>query len=162
MARAIRAPRLDLLDTETIRLDVRRSDVEATRMNNGRYLTLMDLGRLSLIARTGYLGVLAKRRWFPLVISAMIRFKRSLRVGTTFELSTRVTCWDERSWFLEQWFEQRGERQAHAFVKCVFRGPSGVVSTSELLAAGRTSAVSPPFPEAVCGWMAADAAAFRT
>ncbi|MCW9001246.1 MAG: acyl-CoA thioesterase, partial [Rhodospirillales bacterium] len=47
-------------------------------MNNGRYLTLMDLGRLDLIIRSGFLKVLMERKWAPVAGSAAIRFKRPL------------------------------------------------------------------------------------
>jgi acyl-CoA thioesterase FadM len=160
MARALRADKVGVLETDTIRLSVKRTDVEASRMNNGRYLTLMDLGRIALTVRAGFLPILVKRRWFPLVTGVMIRFHRSLRIGGHFELSTRVVCWDARSFFLEQWFEERGERRAHAFVKALFRGPQGNIPTGDLLEAAGFSPVSPPFPEAIRAWEQADEAAF--
>src|SRR5262245_32054600 len=52
---ALRSPKIDVLSTDTIRLEVRRGDVELARMNNGRYLTLMDLGRIALTLRAGFL-----------------------------------------------------------------------------------------------------------
>jgi acyl-CoA thioesterase FadM len=156
---ALRADRIDVLDTATITLPVKRGDVEATRMNNGRYLTLMDLGRFALTLRGGYLPILAKRRWYPLVSSVMIRFWRSLGVGTTFELSTRIVCWDRRCFFLEQWFEQGGDLRARALVKALFMGPDGPLGTAEFLRAGGFRTDSPPFPESVTVWQAAEAAA---
>jgi acyl-CoA thioesterase FadM len=157
---ALRADRVDVLDTVSITLPVTRGDVEATRMNNGRYLTLMDLGRLSLTLRGGYLHILAKRRWYPLVTDVMIHFARSLRVGTRFDLLTRIVCWDSRDFFIEQWFEQRGEVCARAFVKAFFMGARGRVGSEELLQAGGFGAVSPPFPESVRAWQAAETAVF--
>jgi acyl-CoA thioesterase FadM len=157
---ALRADRVDFLDTVTITLPVARSDVEATRMNNGRYLTLMDLGRFALTLRGGYLPVVAKRRWMPLVASVMIRYLRSLRVGTTFELSTRIACWDERYFFMEQWFERGGEVHTRALVKGLFMGPKGVVSSDDVVRAGGFARSSPEFPASVRAWQAAEMAAF--
>ena len=160
VVKALRADRIDVRDTVTITLRVTRGDVEATRMNNGRYLTLMDLGRFTLTLRGGYLPVLARRRWYPLVSGVMIRFGRSLSVGTTFDLSTRIACWDRRHFFLEQWFEQGGDLRARAFVKALFMGPGGPIGTHEFLSAGGFPPDSPPFPEGVQAWQAAESAAF--
>jgi acyl-CoA thioesterase FadM len=159
-ARAL-GSKCSLLETDVITLPVTRGDVEAKRMNNGRYLTLMDLGRFSLTLRAGYLTVLAKRRWFPLVTNVFIEFQRSLQVGTTFELSTRLVCWDARCFYLEQWFEQRGRRYAHAYVKALWRSPKGSVGTAEVLAARGYPVESPPFPARVQAWLDAEATAFR-
>lgn len=159
---ALRAEKVDILDTVTIKLPVNRGDVEATRMNNGRYLTLMDLGRFALTLRCGYLPVLAKRRWYPLVTGVMIQFRRSLRVGTTFDLSTRITCYDESHFFLEQWFEQRGELRARALVKALFMGKDGRLKSNEVVSAGGFDTTSPPVPDGVRAWQAAESAAFSS
>jgi acyl-CoA thioesterase FadM len=159
MGSALRAPKVSPLDTVTITLPVTRTDVEATRMNNGRYLTLMDLGRFALTARCGLVPVLVKRRWSPLVTGVMIHFRRSLRVSSTFDLSTRILCWDEKSFFLEQRFVQRNEARAHALVKAVFMGAKGVLVSSDVLAAGGFDTTSPPMPDAVRAWQAAERAA---
>lgn len=156
---ALRAPKVAPLDTVTITLPVNRTDVEATRMNNGRYLTLMDLGRFALTARCGLVPVLVRRRWYPLVTGVMIHFRRSLRVGSTFDLSTRIVCWDEKTFFLEQRFAQRGELRAQALVKAVFMGAKGILDCAEVIATGGFDTTSPPMPEAVRAWRAAESAA---
>jgi acyl-CoA thioesterase FadM len=157
---ALLAPRVGFLDTVTITLPVRRGDVEATFMNNGRYLTLMDLGRFALTLRAGYLPIVAKRRWTPVVGGVLIQFKRSLRIGTAFELSTRVACWDDKAFFFEQWFEQQGELRARALVRALFLGPRGAIPSAEVVNAGGFDITSPPLAEGVRAWRAAEGAAF--
>jgi acyl-CoA thioesterase FadM len=159
-AGAIAGKKATVLGTDVIRLTVTRGDVEASRMNNGRYLTLMDLGRISLTLRAGYLALLAKRRWFPLVSSVLIQFQRSLRVGSSFDLSTRIVCWDDRYFYIEQWFERNDKRYAHAFVKAMWRSPQGGVGTHEILAAGGQPTESPSFPPQILAWQSAESAAF--
>jgi len=160
VAGALGAARVDVLDTVTITLPVTRADVEAVHMNNGRYVTLMDLGRFALTVRGGYLPILVRRRWVPVVASVMVRFSRSIRVSTTFDLSTRIVCWDARYFFVEQWFEQGGDVRARGFVKALFKGPRGPVGSEELLRAGGFRAVSPPLPDSVRAWQVAEDAAF--
>jgi acyl-CoA thioesterase FadM len=143
------------LDTVTVTLPVKRIDVEATRLNNGRYLTLMDIGRYALIVRCGYLPAFVKNRWYPLVLGVSIRYRKSLRVGTNFDLSTRLLCWDERNFFLEQTFLQNGEQRAQALVKAIFLGQGKVVPTQRIVDSGPHRFPSPEFPEAVRAWQSA-------
>lgn len=160
-AGSLLADKVDLLDTVTLEMPVRRVDVESSRMNNGRYLTLMDLGRFALIVRAGHATTMVKRRWYPLVTGVMIRFRKSLRVGTRFSLETRLLGWDERSFYLEQRFVQRGETRAHAYVASVFMGAAeGRLPIATVLAAIGHGRPSPPLPEAIGHWMRADASAF--
>lgn len=63
-----RRARIDLLQEVVLDLRVWPTDLDIQRhMNNGRYLSVMDLGRYALMARTGLLGVAAEHRWMPLV-----------------------------------------------------------------------------------------------
>ena len=63
-------------------------------MNNGRYMTVMDLGRLDLILRTGLWRVMRERKWYPVVGSAKITFRRSVNVFEAFELTTQILGWE--------------------------------------------------------------------
>ena len=47
-------------------------------MNNGRYLTLMDLGRVQLMIRAGMIPTIVRKRWTPVVGSSYMRHRRSL------------------------------------------------------------------------------------
>jgi len=49
-------------------------------MNNGAYLTIMDLARTDMMMRSGLVKKAAKRRWYPVVAAETIRFKRSLKL----------------------------------------------------------------------------------
>ena len=159
VADAIRGPKLSPLDELRLPLRVSPADVELTRMNNGRYVTLMDLGRVGLALRCGLLAAMIRRRWTPLVGAVSIRYRRSLRLGQAFDLSTRVTAFDEKFWYFDQRFEAKGEVYASAFVKALFFGPRGSVPAREMLeAAGAGDLVSPPIPAPVRSWLASEQA----
>ena len=126
-------------------------------MNNGRYATLMDLGRLDLTFRCGLLVPLVKRRWFPLVAAMTLRFRRSLELGQRYELVTRLAGFEEQSWYIEQRFVVRGETAAYAYLRGVFRGPSGNVPIADLLAvAGHFDVTSPTLTEGFRAWLGSD------
>ncbi len=64
-------------------------------MNNGRYWTLMDLGRTDVLLRTGLWRAVLKHGWTPVVSAGKIRFRRELRLGRAFQLETRILCWGD-------------------------------------------------------------------
>ena len=62
-------------------------------MNNGRYWTLMDLGRADLMLRSGLWRAVLRHGWVPVVNCGTIRFRRELRLFRRFRLETRIVCW---------------------------------------------------------------------
>ena len=70
-------------------------------MNNGRYFTVMDLGRIDLMIRTGVARWMWRRKWRPVVASETMRFPRALRPFQRYRLKTRVLWSDERWIFLD-------------------------------------------------------------
>lgn len=70
-------------------------------MNNGRYWTLMDLGRTDLVLRSGLWRAVLRHRWVPVVNAGTIRFRREIRLFRPFRLETRILCWSEH-WLVMQ------------------------------------------------------------
>jgi acyl-CoA thioesterase FadM len=127
-------------------------------MNNGRYLTLMDLGRVDLMLRTGLGRLALKRGWTPLVGSAMIRFRRSLDPFQSYQLKSRIIGWDEKWFFIEQGFERRGEAVAFGTVKGLLRGREGNIPTADVLRSLDLNLPSPEIPEYIRMWQRSEAA----
>ncbi|RYZ96768.1 MAG: thioesterase [Proteobacteria bacterium] len=117
-------------------------------VNNGRYLTLMDLGRVQLMARLGMGRKILAERWMPVIGSVHMRYRRSLPPFRAFRLETRILAWDEKWFFIEQKFMAGEELMAVGLVKGLFRGGQGSVPVAELLSlSGEPEAVSGPIPE---------------
>lgn len=128
-------------------------DLDQNRhMNNGRYLAIMDLGRWDLMGRNGLLRVLLRRRWYPVVHSATIRYRRSLDPFWRFDLRTRILAWDESSFFLEQRFERAGELHAVGVIRGVFLGREGKVAPQQVVDEMAPGLASPPLPAWVEAW----------
>lgn len=123
-------------------------------MNNGRYLTFMDLGRVHLTAQSGLLGEAWRRRWMPVLAAAEITYLRSLKPFTRFDLVTRLLTWDDKYVYLEQVFEHDGELCAHAYVKGVFLARGVRVPNAELLQTIGYTGEAPPIPETLQHWAA--------
>jgi acyl-CoA thioesterase FadM len=64
-------------------------------MNNGRYWTLMDLGRTDIMIRSGLWRPILKHGWVPVVSAGQIRFRRELKAFRAFTLETRILTWSE-------------------------------------------------------------------
>lgn len=150
---ATRRGSLGLLEESVISLRVWPQDCDTQgHMNNGRYLSIMDLGRSDMAMRTGFLRLWLRRRWRPLVGAQTIRYRRPLMPFDRYTLHTRLVCWDEKWIYFEQRFEKDGELYAIAVVKGLVRGPKGPVAPTEMLRALGVFSKSPPMPEAYAAW----------
>ena len=142
------------LDESVITLRVWPNDLDLNgHMNNGRYLTLMDLGRLDLMMRNGLGGLMFRRGWAPIVGTASIRFRRSLNPLDRFKLRTRLLGWDDKWFYLEQRFERNGESVALGWIKGLLRNRGGNIPPAELLRHLGYTLPPPEMPEAVRAWI---------
>jgi len=148
--------RLGLLDDCVIAMRVWPNDLDLNmHMNSGRYVTLMDIGRVEILARMRMLRPMLKLGWRPLVSATFIRYKKSLLPFERFTIRSHVVCWDEKWLYFEHIIERRGEVAAQAYVRGLFRGKSGNVKPRELLEfAGVPSMQSPEMPPDVAAWKA--------
>jgi acyl-CoA thioesterase FadM len=147
-----RAP-LDLLGESIVEFRVLPNDLDVNlHMNNGRYLTLMDLGRFDLVFGMGMLRHMIRRSWRPVAASATIRFRRSLRPFQKFRIRTSLACWDEQWVYFQQRFESEGKVVAQGFVRALLRGGAGNVPTERILEVMGQEVPSPSMPESITLW----------
>ena len=124
-------------------------------VNNGIYLSLMDLGRVDLMRRSGLLAGLRSRGWYPVVVAETIQFRRPLTLFQRFAIETSVLGWDEKAFLLEQRFVRGGEPVAIALVRARFLARTGgSVSPADVLALGGVSGPSPSLPDHAARWNA--------
>ena len=151
--RLIGLPRKGLLEESRVAFHVLPNDLDINfHMNNGRYLTFMDLGRVHLVTQIGLMRMIFRKRWMPVLGAAEIVFIRPLAPFQKFELVTRLVTWDEKYAYMEQRFESRGVLCAHAFVKGLFLDRNGRIEPPEVAAALGTTGVPPPMPEELRIW----------
>ncbi|HKE94230.1 MAG TPA: thioesterase family protein [Povalibacter sp.] len=147
------APRLGLLETSCIRMHIWPNDLDLNlHVNNGRYLTLADIGRFDWFIRTGTLQLARRRNAIPVVGDAIAKFRRELRVGQKFEMRTRMLGWDHRWGFLEHRFVRDGRVIGVVAIRGVFRGPQGSLDPGSLLSALGVDVTSPPLPRWIEEW----------
>ena len=146
-------PRKGLLDESRVPFRVLPTDCDINfHMNNGRYLSLMDLGRVHLMRQVRLIRPILANRWRPVLAGAEINFIRPLAPLQKFDLVTRIVTWDQKYFYLEQRFESRGILCAHAFVKGLFLGRRGSVSNAKVMAAAGFEVEPPPLPDELRIW----------
>jgi acyl-CoA thioesterase FadM len=108
----------------TLRFRVWPTDLDLSlHMNNGRYLTLMDLGRLDFMVRTGLWRPLLRHRWTPIASGIAIRFRRELIMFDAVELETRLMTWSDVTVVMEQVIRfASGPRQGQVASRALFKG----------------------------------------
>jgi acyl-CoA thioesterase FadM len=76
-------------------------------LNNGRYLTIADLGRADLLLQTGLWKAVLKEGLLPMLSGSAIRYRRELKPFQAFTLESRIVCWRETTFVMEHRFLTR-------------------------------------------------------
>ncbi|SMY07017.1 acyl-CoA thioesterase [Flavimaricola marinus] len=126
-------------------------------MNNGRVLTMLDLGRYGLAVRAGLIKMLARERWGLAVAGATTRYRKRIRPFAKFEMRTRCIGWDDKFLYMEQTIWLGEECAFQGLLRTCLTDRNGIVSTQRSLAAYGADPTSPPLPAWVQAWIDADA-----
>lgn len=127
-------------------------------LNNGRTLTLYDLGRLPLAQVNGLLDVIRHKRWGLTMAGVVVRYRRRIRTFEKFEMRSRLLSWDARFFYIEQsMWKQNGECASHVVYRSAVTNKSGIVSTADVVAAMNLGHLqSPEMPDWVQMWLEAE------
>lgn len=104
-------------------------------LNNGRYLTLMDIGRFELGERMGLFKALKKNQWGLMVGAVSTRYRRRLRPFQKFKLRTKILYFDDRWFYFRQWFVTASGAHASFLVRTAVVSKGGLVPTSNVVKA---------------------------
>jgi acyl-CoA thioesterase FadM len=146
-------PLLGVLDEDVLRMRVLPTDIDVNfHMNNARYLSVMDYARMHLLARTRMLEHILRSRWQPLVGAVWVTYRRSLPLLSAYTLASRMVCWDDRWFYIEQTFTGRDGLAAVGWIKGVLRDSQGIVNPQKVIEGVAPGTLSPPMPEAFTQW----------
>ena len=147
--------RIGVFDEDSIRMRVWPNDIDFNfHLNNSRYLSCMDYGRIHMMAANGILNHAIRDRWTPLVGSVDITYRRSLDLWAAFELRTRTLCWDEKWIYMEQRFYSKTGLAAVACVKGLFRSSAGNIPPQSIVDLVAPGTPSPPVSQSLLQWNA--------
>jgi acyl-CoA thioesterase FadM len=130
----LRGP-VQLFEPSRLRLRVLPNDLDLNgHVNNGRYFTLADLGRLDFIMRTGAARVAIANRAFPLIGDAVAKFRKDLKLFQRYELQSRLIGWDDKWTYMEHRFVRGGRVAGMVIIRGQFRSARGPLSPNTILA----------------------------
>ena len=79
-------------------------------------------------------------------------YRRSLPLFSAFLITSRLVCWDERWFYIEQTFTAREGLSALGWVKGMLRDGRNILEPQRVLERVAPSVVSPPMPDAMAEW----------
>jgi acyl-CoA thioesterase FadM len=137
--------RTSIMDVHSVWFRVLPNDLDTNlHMNNGRYLTIMDLGRTDAILRSGLFRSVIKEKWMPVIAAVSMIYRRSLSPFERYRLETHLIGWDEKWVYMEQVFiRQNGDVAVRGFVKATFLKAGVRVASADIAAAANYTGASP-------------------
>nr|WP_319947507.1 acyl-CoA thioesterase [uncultured Shimia sp.] len=127
-------------------------------LNNGRTLTIYDLGRIPLAHRIGLLDALRTQNWGLTMAGVSVRYRRRIRTFEKFEMRSRAVYWDAKFVYLEQtMWKQDGECANHALYRAAITDKAGIVTPQRVMKAMGIELENPVAPEWVRNWIDAEA-----
>lgn len=152
------SPRLTILEPHVSTHRIWPWDLDPWReLNNGRTLTLFDLGRIPMSVRMGFDKAAKSRGWGITVAGNSTRYRRRVTLFQKLTQVCRVIGWDARFVYLEQSFWRGEDCTSHMLLRSAFISKSGIVAPAEVLAALGQAQDSPALPEWIKGWIESDA-----
>lgn len=126
-------------------------------LNNGRTLTLFDLGRIPLGRRTGLVAAIRANGWGLTVAGISVRYRKRIRLFDRIEMRSRAIGWDDRFFYLEQSMWKNGEATTHGLYRTAITSREGIVPPPKVAQAMGHDPQSPPLPDWVQHWITAEA-----
>lgn len=158
LARARRAPRLAVDAVHVSHHTCWPWDIDPwMELNNGRTLTLYDLGRVPLAVRTGLAGAVRAHGWGLAVAGTSIRYRRRVRAFERIEMRSAFVGRDARFLYVAQAMHRGGEAVSSALIRSAVTSAEGIVATDRVMAAMGLPDWNHPLPAWVEAWTEAEA-----
>ena len=126
-------------------------------LNNGRTLTLYDMGRIVWVERIGLNPAMRREGWQLAVAGASVRWRRRVHAMERLTMRTRALGWDARFLYSEQALWRRdGECASHVLIRAAVSNRDGIVPSARVLAAMGHHDPSPELPLWVREWIQAE------
>lgn len=125
-------------------------------MNNGRILTILDLGRTGLAQRSGLLRALPRKGWALTMAGASVRYRKRIRPFAKFRIVSKAVGWSDRFFYLEHTIWIGDECAVQALFRAAITDKNGIVDPTKVFAAVGMDQPSPEKPAWVQAWIDAD------
>jgi acyl-CoA thioesterase FadM len=126
-------------------------------LNNGRTLTLYDLGRIPLAIRTGLARVLRAEGWGMTVAGASVRYRRRVRAFDRLTMESRLAGWDARFLYVTQSLWRGDEAAGQVLIRAAITSAAGIVAPARMAERLGLAPESSPLPAWIAAWAEAEA-----
>ena len=130
---AKRKSKLQITDESTIGFTVWPTDIDVSIMNHAAIMTVMEMGRIDFIVRSGFLKLARQKKWYFPSASVSAQFIRPLKMFQKASVRTRVFHMSERWIYIEQKVERAGKVMAICLVKSTVKKGREFVNTQEIV-----------------------------
>jgi len=125
-----------LFEESKIKLRVFPQDIDPfMELNNGRYVTLLDLGRFGYGANVKISRFLKDNKWSLTIVGTYNEYRYRLRLFQKFTLKTKIIGYDEKWFYFFQKAERNNKTHMASIVKFAFTSKKGIVFPKEVIKA---------------------------
>lgn len=154
-----RGSKLAFGDFSRSRFRVWPTDLDVLQhMNNGKYLSIMDVARFDLLQRNGVWGLFQRENWYPVVVGQTISYRKSLNPWQKFWIESKIIGFDEQAVYMEQRFVRPDENKRPEIYACahvrarILRRGGGVVPIAEIIEKSGANPEEFQLPEDIIAW----------
>ncbi len=127
-------------------------------LNNGRTLTLYDLGRLPMAHRAGIIHALRKNGWNMAVAGASVRYRRRVRMFHRITMKSTILGWDARFLYFQQSMWHKGQATSSILCRMAMTDENGILAPVNVAPLLGWPETSPDLPDYVTDWIDAEKA----
>nr|WP_298135989.1 thioesterase family protein [uncultured Pseudomonas sp.] len=157
LIRSLVKPAIKIGDTIELNLRVLPNDLDFNgHMNNGRYLTILDLALIEYMTRAGLVRLGIKNGWKPVLGASIVSYRKGLKPFATYSLRFSLVCWDAQWSYMTFEFICNGRVMAVGHNKGAIIGRKGIVPSDELYKSLGFLQNSPAIPASIGAWLEAE------
>ena len=127
-------------------------------LNNGRTLTLFDIGRVSMGERNGTNSVAKAHKFGMAMAGATVRYRKRVTMFQKLEMRTRAIGYDDKFLYMEQsMWDEAGDCCNHLLIRAAFLKKRKMVPPQQFVDLCAPQMTSPELPQWAQAWVEADA-----
>ena len=122
-------PKIEFKDKIILNLRVLPGDLDINRhLNNGRYLTILDLATIDLFLRSGALKSAIRHGYMPMLGGSIVTYRKGLSLFERYTVTMQLEAWDSQWNFCRFEFrKQDGRLAATGYFKGALVSKNGLV-----------------------------------
>lgn len=151
------APELPTLGTHISHHRCWPQDIDMfMEMNNGRILTILDLGRFVLAKRVGLVAAMRRNSWALTVAGSSVMYRKRIRPFVKFRIESGAVGWDDKFFYIVQAIWIGDQCAAQALFRTALTDSNGIVKPEKVFADVGFDGTQPELPIWVQSWIAAE------